>query len=220
MSANRFHWDRRKDNGDRPLVLLSGWACDSEIWKERPFGRPILHTYTPDPDAAVDDIIHQTSGPFDLAGWSLGGRLALRIWRQYPDQVGRCTLYSMGNYTAERLERQRVLLRRDRSRYLYTFYRRCFLGAAGDFSQFEDAHLARLLDRWPEKDLLAGLDFLAAPCPEVPSHDGELVHYRGDRDRILDRAAPPVPGLDAVTRTVRGAPHAVWTHPDCPGPAV
>ncbi len=77
------------------LILLPGLACDEGLW------RPILpaldglwpsqvstaHNRGADLGAMASALLAETPGPLLLAGCSMGGMLALEIWRQAPQRV-------------------------------------------------------------------------------------------------------------------------------------
>ena len=78
------------------LILLPGLACDEGLWREI---LPALHATSPRvrvstahtrhaslPEMAAA-LLAETTGPLRLAGCSMGGMLALEVWRQAPQRV-------------------------------------------------------------------------------------------------------------------------------------
>lgn len=86
-----------------PLVLLHGWGSHAGVWGEVIAGLDLAHTviaadFPGDAaaigtmDAAVDELAAIVPGRCVLAGWSLGGQLALAWARRHPQQVARLVL--------------------------------------------------------------------------------------------------------------------------------
>ena len=85
------------------LVLLPGFLCDETVWQDQ------LSTLTLTHDCLVPDYGHLNSLPsmasavldqaptrFAVAGHSMGGRIALEIFRQAPHRVTHIALFDTG----------------------------------------------------------------------------------------------------------------------------
>ncbi len=77
------------------LILLPGLACDAGIWhalvpmlqQHQRVQVSTVHTRQADLPAMAAALLAETSGPLLLAGCSMGGMLALEVWRQAPQRV-------------------------------------------------------------------------------------------------------------------------------------
>ena len=95
---------RDSDISATPLVLLPGLICDARIWAPqaealRP-GREILtidgYDEADSLGAMADLVIRNSPHRFALAGHSMGGRVALEVFRRVPERVERLALVSTG----------------------------------------------------------------------------------------------------------------------------
>jgi pimeloyl-ACP methyl ester carboxylesterase len=83
-----------------PLILLPGLLCDALLWQPQIVGLAGAaqcwvpdHTRHDDMAALARTILQESPFPnFALAGLSMGGYLALEIWRQAPQRVQRLAL--------------------------------------------------------------------------------------------------------------------------------
>ena len=86
-----------------PLVLLPGFLCDETVWQHQ------LSALTPTCDCLVPDyghldslsamasaVLSQAPTRFAVAGHSMGGRIALEIFRQAPHRVTHIALLDTG----------------------------------------------------------------------------------------------------------------------------
>lgn len=78
----------------RTIVLLPGMMCDSRVWAAQVAAlSKAYHLVVGDLTNAATirdmalDVLGSQSGPFALAGLSMGGIVAFEIWRQAPDRV-------------------------------------------------------------------------------------------------------------------------------------
>lgn len=83
------------------LLFLPGLACDARIYEPQlavfPDSRAIDGYGMADTLADMARIaLSQVSGPFDLFGHSMGGRVALEVFRLAPERVRRLALVSTG----------------------------------------------------------------------------------------------------------------------------
>lgn len=83
-----------------PLVLLPGLLCDHAVWAPQIQGlgarvdAHVVHYGERDSLAAMAQHVLDTAPTprFALAGHSMGGRVALEVWRQAPERVTRLAL--------------------------------------------------------------------------------------------------------------------------------
>ena len=83
-----------------PLLLIPGMMCDERIWRHqvaalRPRTSEIHVVDIPVVDSIVgmaSTILLSAPAQFSLAGFSMGGIIALEIWRQAPERVMRLAL--------------------------------------------------------------------------------------------------------------------------------
>lgn len=89
---------------ERPvLILLPGLLCDETVWQAQiaAFGSEWqinvvdLRGYSSF-DAMAEAVLEQAPPRFALAGHSMGGRVALEVFRQAPERVDRLALLSAG----------------------------------------------------------------------------------------------------------------------------
>ncbi len=78
-----------------PLILLPGLACDAALWRDQspalaaagPVHVSDVHTRAATLPGMAALLLAEHDGPLALAGSSMGGMLALEIWRQAPQRV-------------------------------------------------------------------------------------------------------------------------------------
>jgi pimeloyl-ACP methyl ester carboxylesterase len=84
-----------------PLVLISGHLCDMRLWMNQILDlTPLVsavHVITPGPHETVAALADETeqrlpSGSFALAGFSLGGMVALDLMARMPERISRLAL--------------------------------------------------------------------------------------------------------------------------------
>lgn len=80
-----------------PLVVVPGMLCDPSLWSEVDFpdGHPVHHIELGKPDigALADDLLSSVSGPFVVAGLSLGAIVAFEALRRSPERIaGLCVM--------------------------------------------------------------------------------------------------------------------------------
>jgi pimeloyl-ACP methyl ester carboxylesterase len=77
------------------LTLLPGLACDAAVWQDllpaltshHPVFVSSVHTRHATLPAMATALLAERHGPLWLAGCSMGGMLALEVWRQAPQRV-------------------------------------------------------------------------------------------------------------------------------------
>jgi pimeloyl-ACP methyl ester carboxylesterase len=96
---------RDSDHSATPLLLLPGLICDARIWAPqaealRAHGRETvaIQSYgeADSLGAMAELVLQKAPDRFALAGHSMGGRVALEIFRRAPDRVERLALVSTG----------------------------------------------------------------------------------------------------------------------------
>jgi pimeloyl-ACP methyl ester carboxylesterase len=110
-------------NGREELVLLPGLLCDRAVWHHQLEALSDVADCTPiewgDEDSLVEmarTALRQAPDRFCLAGHSMGGRVALEIFRLAPRRVARIALFDTGylprpkNAAGEEEERGRLAL--------------------------------------------------------------------------------------------------------------
>jgi pimeloyl-ACP methyl ester carboxylesterase len=78
-----------------PLILLPGLACDAALFREQwpalaaqgPLAVADVHAREATLPAMAARLLAEHPGPLALAGASMGGMLALEVWRQAPARV-------------------------------------------------------------------------------------------------------------------------------------
>ncbi len=85
------------------LCLLPGLLCDATVWEPQRLElstRAEIHIADlrgPDSFTAMAaKVLDETSGPLAVAGHSMGGRVALEMWRLAPERIDRLALLSTG----------------------------------------------------------------------------------------------------------------------------
>ena len=86
-----------------PVVLVPGLACDAAVWEH---ARPslaaraevqIAHHGTLDSIGAMaGKVLREAPPTFAIAGHSMGGRVALEVWRRAPERVAALALLDTG----------------------------------------------------------------------------------------------------------------------------
>ena len=174
-------------------------------------------------DAVLEDIARLTTGPFTLAGYSMGGRIALHAALAFPERVTRLVLIGASPGLADPTEREarRVadekLAEEIETMDIETFAQRwaetpLLSGLPPDLA--EQAHLDRL--RSTPAGLAAALRGLGTGAlPSLWDRLGELTVpvtlVAGERDEKFRSVARQMAELmrHAEARTVPGAGHAV-----------
>jgi pimeloyl-ACP methyl ester carboxylesterase len=89
--------------GKHALVMLPGLLCDSSVWQHQLAALGELADCTSIEWGAEDSLVEmartalrQAPGRFSLAGHSMGGRVALEVFRLAPDRVLRIALFDTG----------------------------------------------------------------------------------------------------------------------------
>lgn len=90
-------------DGKQALVMLPGLLCDRAVWQHQLAGLGDLADCTSVEWGTEDSMVEmaraalrQAPGRFSLAGHSMGGRVALEVFRLAPERVVRIALFNTG----------------------------------------------------------------------------------------------------------------------------
>ncbi len=89
------------------LCLLPGLLCDATVWEpQRAAFADMAHIHMADLwgldsfEAMARKTLEETAGPISVAGHSMGGRVALEMWRLAPERIERLSLLDSGVHPA------------------------------------------------------------------------------------------------------------------------
>lgn len=89
--------------GEQALVLLPGLLCDREVWQQQIEALADIADCIPiewsDENSLVamaHTALRQAPGRFSVVGHSMGGRVALEVFRLAPERVARIALFNTG----------------------------------------------------------------------------------------------------------------------------
>src|SRR6478736_3525220 len=103
----------------KTLYLLCGLLCDSEVWKAQAKAlctrynvRIVSFLQHDSIEAMACHVLANAPASFALAGHSMGGRVALEVFRQAPERIERLALLDTGYEAAKdgEAERRAVLV--------------------------------------------------------------------------------------------------------------
>jgi pimeloyl-ACP methyl ester carboxylesterase len=188
----------------RPTVLaLSGLLCDEQVWRAQADALSDLAHFVivdfPDLDDFGDMAEHALSlvdGPFHLWGYSMGGRVALEVWRRAAGRVRSLVLFdtAVHGVRAGEAEGRQELVE---------------LSAAEGMAATADAWLPPMVDpaRWNDVALMGRLRAMVLRAtPEQHARQIHALVTRDDQTPIL--ATIDVPTLLAVGRQDAWSPVA------------
>lgn len=99
--------------GRQPLVLVPGLACDEALWAAQEAGladiaaMQMADTRRDDSIGAMAQrLLDHAPHRFALAGLSMGGYVAMEVWRRAPDRVTRIALLDTGARDDDRDQRR------------------------------------------------------------------------------------------------------------------
>jgi len=182
---------------DELLQLLPGWATDHRI-----FG-PLEN--------------HLKEHPKTIIGFSLGGLMAVKMAKAFPEKVSQVILISIRpQYPHEQIKWMQSRLQEDKHRCLSEFYQQCFENEE-DHQHFKKTLMSDYLDQFGTNELSDGLAQLGKESlsPETLSTLPNLVICHGTRDKIAPfseakQLAASVPSAQWVT--LKGAGHVPFFH--------
>jgi pimeloyl-ACP methyl ester carboxylesterase len=86
-----------------PIILVPGLACDAAVWqhaREALGARAAVHVANHDTldslSAMAEKVLREAPARFALAGHSMGGRVAMEVWRRAPERVAALALLDTG----------------------------------------------------------------------------------------------------------------------------
>ena len=113
MDANKEH----SSEGEMPLLLVPGLMCDSRLFAQQLVGFPQASVASYGDAASLSKmarrVLKRAPERFSLLGHSMGGRVALEIYRQAPTRVERLALLSTGVHPVRKGEREKRYALRD-----------------------------------------------------------------------------------------------------------
>ena len=188
--------DRKKDDH---LVLIPGWAFDYRIFAA--LDLPYNYFFFCDGsmtgfEGELKNILAKNNGQkISLLGWSQGAFAACDFACKNPDTIEEIILFSLRKrYEKEGLENIKEYLIRNRTAYLYKFYRECFCeDEKGLYCWFMNMFLKDYLDKMSLDGLIRDLDWLGHA--EIHTHALKklkritVVHGRADIIAPIGQAA-------------------------------
>ena len=191
------------------IVLIPGWGFDCRIFSclELPYNylMPLKGVGGADFEKSLKKQLKKEDiTKISLFGWSQGAFLACDFAQKNPDLINETILVSVRRkYEKDGLENIKRYLQKNKTAYLYKFYKECFSKEESDHSGwFKREYLKDYLEGMRSEDLIMGLDRIADAeinpqllrgLPKV-----KLVH--GKEDKI----AP----LEEVTEIKKALPEA------------
>lgn len=169
----------------KTIVFISGFGISADM---------IDHSFThrfsflPGVYSRLEKIVENSSDPVTLIAWSLGGKWALQLKKQYPEIVQSVILLSQRPQWTDVIDFQRQQLQENGPQgYLMQFYENLFRGNESDYELFYDRHLKNHLEIYDEQRLQWLLSELETYIlqPEELNHGVQLIHAR------YDAIAPP-----------------------------
>lgn len=99
-----YPWETPSRHVRRPLVLLPGLMCDRAVWEPvmaalSDIASPICMEWGPEHtslEKMAEATLRAAPPEFALAGHSMGGRVALEVYRRAPDRVTHIALLNTG----------------------------------------------------------------------------------------------------------------------------
>jgi len=195
---------RDSDHSATPVLLLPGLICDARIWApqaealraHRDVQAVNGYGEADSLGAMAEFVIENAPGRFALAGHSMGGRVALEVFRRVPERVERLALISTGVHlprSAKEAEGRFALLER---------------GVEQGMDALIDAWLPPMV--WEPNRLIPGLmDDMAAMCADMG-----LDTYERQIRALLARPEVEslLPTIQCPTLVATGA-HDSWAPP-------
>src|SRR5579859_7584544 len=178
----------------QPLVLLCGLLCDETIWADVAGRLAAVATtevmsfagYSSIADMA-ERVLAAAPPRFALAGHSMGGRVALEVWRQAPDRVTALALLNTGVHPPRESEF-------DSRGYLVRLARRYGMAA--------------LADEWLPPMMGASAERIAQVLPTLKAmvERSTVESFAGQINALLQRpdARPVLPSITVPTLLLSG----------------
>jgi pimeloyl-ACP methyl ester carboxylesterase len=224
-----------------PLFMLCGLLCDEVIWADVPQRLADVadvhvvsfHGFS-SIDAMADEVLKAAPPRFALAGHSMGGRVALEVWRRAPQRIMALALLNSGVHPPRDAERESraLLVRLAQMRGMTALAAKWLppmMGASPERIAQVMPSLVAMVERATPDVFAAQTDALLHrpdPRPLLPSITVPTLLLRGTNDtwssltqhadmqRIVPRATlveiagaghmAPIERPDAVARALRG----------------
>ncbi len=185
----------------RELLLLPGWAFTSEIILE--LDLPFDYIYFPGPNLphpleGLPELLNKAGiEKVSLLGWSMGAFLASEFARRCPERVQSLILVSAtSSFDKDQIEPLEEEIRKDRTRALRRFYRRCFWSRPDALKWFMSSHMEECMETWDTDSLLEGLSYLKMAHLDLRDFPPSiLMVLHGEKDLITPpNRIPKLPG--------------------------
>jgi pimeloyl-ACP methyl ester carboxylesterase len=175
---------------EKTLLLIPGWATDYRIFSHL----NLDYNYLLPTDTCVlsikdklnEKIIEKGIKSISILGFSLGGFVACNLVSNLKCRVDTLILFGVkSKYKSEEIDRIKSLLKKNRSAYLYSFYRDCFY-AEREYLLFKRNLLKEYLKNMQTWPLLEGLDFITRNTIELrPIKNINIIIFHSRQDRIV-----------------------------------
>lgn len=220
---------RPADAAARPLVLLHGGNVANWMWEPQVaaftdrvvvtpdlpgFGTRVAEDW-PGLDAVADDLVARVAGhgidePFDLAGLSLGGLVALRVLARHPGRVRSAFVTSAPLEPAG--PGLRLYARLQLTFLRARWYWRAQAAVFGLPSESRDRYVSHGLSIHRDVSAAMTADVCAGGVPDLTGYTGPLLASAGEKDSAaVRRSLAMIPG--AQTRIAPGM-HHIWNVED------
>lgn len=173
------------------VVLLPGLLCDNRVWRSQAAALAGVADVTIADFAEHDDLgemaraslalVEDATTPVDVVGHSMGGRVALEIWRIAPQRVRSLVLLDTGVHGVRpgEAESRQVLLD---------------VSAEQGMGALADEWLPPMVhpDRWSDEDLMGDLrDMVTSATPEQHARQIHALLTRRDATPLLASITVP-----------------------------
>jgi len=175
---------------EETTVLVPGWGTDYRIFSGLELHTNYLIPVSLALDGFADDLCQALEelsfSQISLVGWSLGGFLAARFARLYPDRVCGLTLVGIRRrYDLAALADVAQRIRKNKKAFMYKFYLSCFSpGDAQGRQWFRDNLLDYYLEAITQESLLEGIGYLADACLDALPGDLPASIVHGTQDAV------------------------------------
>ena len=191
-----FKFIDRKQN--RHLVLFSGWAFDHRIFQlmDLPYNYIFYCSESlADFEGELKKVLDTNSiDKISLLGWSQGAFIACNFAGSCPAVIEEIILAgARQKYDKDGLEKIKQYLTKNKTAYLYSFYKECFGPCEKDlYRRFKDTLLKNYLEEFSLEQLIKGLDRIGRAKIDVNSlkeiENIKIVHGRADSIAPVDEA--------------------------------
>ena len=176
------------------LVLVPGWASDQKIFQSLNLNFnyliPLVFSFSDFAQKLLEAIKNKGLEKISLLGWSLGAFLAADFSLKLPELIDELILIGVRpKYLPEELSQARILLKRDKTAYLYKFYSRCFFRPE-KLAWFKKNLMKTYFTDFELEFLLSGLDYLETAVLNLEGLKrlGKIKIIQGQNDEIAPTA--------------------------------